>query len=369
MKRPIYLEVNPFLQQGMTGVGRFVARLVEQLVRHVPLRLVTTIKRERADQQKLLKELVCGYEIAVDGSNVPSDAGDVMNWRRALLKLPRRWHDPRFARQCAGIYSFGRPGVRHFGREVGILYDFTPQIVPWTHTSDMRAEFSGFARDGCRLFEKALAISESTKADATWLSRMSERDIAVAYPGPSQCLSGHDYDAAVSRRCDMVLAVSTLEPRKNPQFLVDWFLNTPVLPAQMELCWAGPKGWIFDLSRLRRSSAGGRQIRFLGMVSDAELCKLFRQATFAVYPSLYEGFGYPVLDSLLHGTPVLSSFHSSLQEFAGPGLYFFDPYDPSSLDAAYGEMASAAGGEVNRPDLRRKCSWENVAQTVLDLCA
>src|SRR5262249_9138826 len=159
----------------------------------------------------------------------------------------------------------------------------------------------------------------------------------VAYPGPSQCLDGHDYQGPVSRRRDVVLAVSTLEPRKNAQFLVDWFLNTPALPAHMELWWAGPSGWIFDLDRLRLNGSYRRAILFLGLVSDAWLCRLFRQAACTVYPSLYEGFGYPVLDSLLHGTPVLCSFNSSLKEFAAPGVYFFDPYLPSTLDAAYRE--------------------------------
>ena len=167
----------------------------------------------------------------------------------------------------------------------------------------------------------------------------------------------------------MILAVSTLEPRKNPQFLVDWFLNTSTLPEHMELCWAGPSGWIFDLNRLRRNGRYHRRIRFLGMVSDAELCKLFRQAAFTVYPSIYEGFGYPVLDSLLHGTRVLCSFNSSLEEFAGPGVFFFDPYEQATLDAAYQRMSRERCAEVNRPDLRQKCSWDNVAETVLQLCA
>src|SRR5262249_26877817 len=78
--------------------------------------------------------------------------------------------------------------------------------------------------------------------------------------------------------------------------------------------------------------------RFLGMVPDARLCELYRRAAFTIYPSLYEGFGFPVLDALRHGTPVVSSFNSSLQEFAGPGGFYFDPCDPASLDAACREL-------------------------------
>jgi glycosyltransferase involved in cell wall biosynthesis len=369
MQQPIYFEVNPFVQQKVTGVGRITARLVNALARQVPLRLVTTIQKERAVRQKLRQELLCGDEIAVDHTNVPAPDRDITAWRDRLLQLPRQRHNPVHASQCVGVYTFFRPPVRHFRREVGILYDYSPTIVPWTHTLEMRYEFAGYNLHACRLFEKAIAISESAKTDASWICPMPNDDIVVAYPGPSQCVDSHDYPGEVSRRTDVVFAVSTLEPRKNMQFLVDWFLNTSVLPARMELWWAGPSGWIFDLEKLRKKGVHRRKIRFLGMVSDAELCKLFRQATFTVYPSLYEGFGLPVLDSLLHGTRVLTSYNSSLVEFEGPGVFYFDPYDPSSVDAAYREMMESSDCEVNRPDLRQKCSWDNVARTVLSLCA
>jgi len=369
MEQPVYIEVNPLLQRKLTGVGRFTVRMVDYLARRVPLRLVTDITAKKAENEGLLKGLLRGTEIAVDHSNLPALDSDVNLWRQKILKLPKQRYDPHLASKCAGVYSFLRPLVRHFRREVGILYDFTPQIVSWTHTLEMRHDFAAFVRDGCRLLEKALAISESTKSDATWLSPMRDEDITVAYPGPSQCISNHSFRGPVSRRHDVILAVSTLEPRKNPQFLVDWFLNTPALPAQTELWWAGPSGWIFDLDTLRKKGAFQRRFRFLGMVSDADLCKLFRQAAFTVYPSLYEGFGYPVLDSLLHGSPVLCSYNSSLCEFAGPGVFFFDPYNPTSVDAAYRQMMHQCTTEVDRPDLREKCSWEKVAQTVLDLCA
>jgi hypothetical protein len=76
-----------------------------------------------------------------------------------------------------------------------------------------------------------------------------------------------------------------------------------------------------------------------------------------------------VLDSLLHGTPVLSSFHSSLQEFAGPGVFYFDPYDAASLDAACRALLTSPPQAIDHADLRRRFSWDALAQTVLSLCA
>lgn len=102
------------------------------------------------------------------------------------------------------------------------------------------------------------------------------------------------------------------------------------------------------------------------MVSDAELCRLYQTAGWTAYPSLYEGFGLPVLDALRHGAPVLSSFHSSLRELAGPGVFFFDPYDPSTLDDAYHAMVEAGGpaSVAPRDALDARFNWDALARTL-----
>ena len=112
-------------------------------------------------------------------------------------------------------------------------------------------------------------------------------------------------------------------------------------------------------------AADGRRVRFLGVVSDRALCRLYQTAGYSVYPSLYEGFGFPVLDSLRHRTPVLASGNSSIREFASEGLHFFDPSDPSTLDDAYRAMRLGPA-EVPRGSLDLLYSWDNVADRILD---
>jgi glycosyltransferase involved in cell wall biosynthesis len=250
-----------------------------------------------------------------------------------------------------------------------VLYDFTPVILPATHLPGTREHYGIFFAESSGWCDKGLAISRSTRADAAWLCALPADDVVVGYPGPSLCVSRHAHSGLVDRRPDVLLVVSTLEPRKNGPFLLNWFLHTSVLPASMELWWVGPKGWLDARLPVRRGGARGRQVRFLGMVSDCLLCALYRQAAFTVYPSLYEGFGFPVLDSLWHGTPVLSSFNSSLQEFTGPGVFFFDACDPASLDAAYRYLRAAQPVGIDREALREQFSWDGLARTVLGLCA
>ena len=142
----------------------------------------------------------------------------------------------------------------------------------------------------------------------------------------------------------------------------------------MELWWVGPNAWwasrelLKNLKQRRRGRRGGR-IRLLGKVSDRRLCALYQQAAFTIYPSLYEGFGLPVLDSLMHRTPVLCSYHSSLQELAGPGVFYFDPCDPATLDEACRELQAAGPVTIDPGSLRERFSWEKLAQTVMALCA
>jgi glycosyltransferase involved in cell wall biosynthesis len=84
---------------------------------------------------------------------------------------------------------------------------------------------------------------------------------------------------------------------------------------------------------------------------------------------LYEGFGFPVLDALRHGTPVVSSFHSSLQEFAGPGVFYFDPCEPDSLNAACREVLASWPLRFERNELDARFSWEALAKKIVALCA
>jgi glycosyltransferase involved in cell wall biosynthesis len=163
--------------------------------------------------------------------------------------------------------------------------------------------------------------------------------------------------------------VSTLEPRKNATFVIDWFRSTKLLPASTELWWVGRIGWLMSPRLLKdlQREAQGRRVRLLGVVSDQELCRLYQTVGWSVYPSLYEGFGFPVLDSLRHGVPVLSSCNSSLREFTLPGVHFFDPRDADSLDQAWSECQKAGPNLVNKELLDKQYNWDRVARAIVKL--
>ena len=351
---PLYIDAAPLREKRLTGIARFVARLIEALAERQPLRL-----------------FLPGYEhdIRLDAARVPDSSAGIDAFVRGLWKLPRVRHCPQRARCCAGLFTALRPPERYFRREIGVFYDFTPFVLPACHAVSTRQQFGAFFGRSSALCDGIVAISQSTRRDAAWLSCVDPAKVVVSYPGPSLCSRGH-LTPPQHRRDNVMLVVAALEPRKNGPFVLDWFMKSPVLPPDMELWWVGPRAWWASaehLQDLENYQGGKRRVRFLGMLPDADLCALYQQATWSIYPSLYEGFGFPVLDSLLHGAPVLCSFNSSLQEFHGAGVYYFDPCDQDSLDEAWLQARDAGRPDIEEETLRDRYSWNALADCVLNL--
>jgi glycosyltransferase involved in cell wall biosynthesis len=351
---PVYFDANPLSDRHLTGIGRYAARLALAMAARRPVRFFA-------------KDRVIEPPPGLDWSQDQ----DLGTWARRLMKGKK---SPLGTPPSGsiGVWPMLRPIERSFDHEVSILHDLTPLLLPQTHKAVTRSHFRGLCSKAVASSDLAVAVSYSTAADASWLTGMEPGRIVVAHSGPSLCVGHHAHPGRAKRRADVGLVVSTLEPRKNPEFLFRWFHTSTALPPEAELWWVGSIGWLTsrrDLKQFERSPQSRRRIRFLGVVSDAALCKLYRTAGWSIYPSLYEGFGFPVLDALRHGTPVLASYNSSLREFDSPGLHFFDPCDPSTVDDAWKALQAAGPVEIPRGPLDRRFSWENVAGILLDACA
>ena len=351
---PVYFDANPLSDRHLTGIGRYEARLALAMAARRPVRFFTR-----------------DHRIEPPSDLDWSQDQDLGAWARKLMtgeKVP-------FGIPPAGsigVWPLLRPIERTFDREVSILHDLTPLILPHTHKESTRSHFQGLCSKAITSSDMALAVSHSTAADASWLAEIDLSRIVVAHSGPSLCVGRHAEAAPPTRRADVGLIVSTLEPRKNPEFLFEWFHTSKELPAKAELWWVGPDGWLTSKEKLEQfqtQDGSERRVRFLGVVSDAELCKLYRSVGWSIYPSLYEGFGFPVLDSLRHGTPVLTSYNSSLREFRSEGLYFFDPYDLSTVDDAWKKFRADGKVEIPLAPLEEAYSWDNVARTLIEGCA
>jgi glycosyltransferase involved in cell wall biosynthesis len=170
-------------------------------------------------------------------------------------------------------------------------------------------------------------------------------------------------------RSPYVLATGTLEPRKNLPRLISAFASLPEQArGARQLVLAGAPGWEADETFASVAAHTGL-VRTLGYVPDAELPSLYRAAKIFCYPSLYEGFGIPVLEAMSCGTPVLTSARSSMPEVAGEAARYVDPYDREDIARGLAELLAdraltqrVVGLGLERA---RQFSWEKTARTIL----
>ncbi len=348
--RTVYLEISPLSDRHLTGIARYTARVAMAL------------KAAGADLRLFSQGMEVAPPIGLDWSHDQ----DLGRWARRIW-LGKRQPIRDEACEALAIYPCGRPDERRFGFEVSVLHDLTPLLLPESHAELTRIHFRHFFAVSLLASDAALAVSHSTRADAAWLTDFPQDRLMVTHSGPSLCVERHLDVRTTDRRPEVGLVVSTLEPRKNAFFLLDWFLKTETLPRKAELWWVGGLGWLVSRKHLSQyTHHATRKVRLLGKVDDPALCRLYRTAGWSIYPSLYEGFGFPVLDSLRHGTAVLAAGHSSIREFGDPNLTFFDPFDADSLDRGFSSMASREVVDT-RESLDRDYNWRRVADTLLKM--
>jgi alpha-1,3-rhamnosyl/mannosyltransferase len=193
-----------------------------------------------------------------------------------------------------------------------------------------------------RAARRVIAVSEFTRGEIVELLGLpAERiDVIPNAVGPPFVADGPAAEG------DYVLGVGTLEPRKNLAAA-----QQAARRLSVPLRVVGERGW------------GGVQVDgWLGRVSDDELAALYRGARCLVYPSLYEGFGIPVLEAMACGTPVVTSAGGATEEVAGGAAVLVDPRDPASIATGI-EEAAARRDELRARGLERaeQFTWERVA--------
>ena len=245
------------------------------------------------------------------------------------------------------------------------LVAYLNQVVPWS-------------------VERAthiLADSLATKQDLIDVWQVPTEKITVLYCGVNrmfQPVTDLDQLTAVRQKYNLgqapyVLCVGTVQPRKNYQMLIRAFRRVADQNSH-NLIIAGGKGWLYDemLAEVDRQGLNGR-VYFIGFVEDADLPALYSAATLFAMPSLYEGFGLPLLEAMACGVPVLSSNASSLSEVVGETAVQLSPHDQQAWSQTLLDLLA-------NPDIcqqviidgflqTQQFTWKKSAQQLLEIYA
>ena len=220
------------------------------------------------------------------------------------------------------------------------IHDMTLWLFPQHHYRRRLLAMRPLMPLAARRATAIIAVSHSTKRDIVRILGVPESKVHVIYEAPAPCfrpLTSSPKLEEVRRRYRLpqrfVLYVGTIEPRKNLVRLLEAFAHLRqgrAIPHALIL--AGHRGWkdetVFaTVERLGVQDA----VRFLGYVPEDDLVALYNLADVLVFPSLYEGFGLPVLEAMACGTPVVTSPRGSLQEVAGDAAVFVDPTEVGSI--------------------------------------
>lgn len=258
-----------------------------------------------------------------------------------------------------------RLDTRPARRTVSTFHDLFVMTAEYS-SPEFRARFTEQAKRAADHSDRIVAVSEFTAQQVTTLLGFERSRIRVI-PHGVRVSAKREAGAARER---MILFVGALQARKNIVRLVEAFER---LPAEWRLVLAGSKkGYGADkiLKRIEESSACER-IDVLGYVGGAKIDSLYAQAAVFAFPSLDEGFGIPVLEAMAHGTPVVSSSRSSIQEVADCAAVLVNPED---VDQIANALTRVIGDPVLWEDLSakglaraREFSWERAVEATYDL--
>jgi glycosyltransferase involved in cell wall biosynthesis len=296
-------------------------------------------------------------------------------WHRLRLPLPVEWWTGRLDLFHAADFALP-PTMPHTGT-VLTVFDLAYEFYPDETMPGMARYLSAVVPRSARRADHVITISEASRADLIQRYKLSPDKVSIAYPGVEGRFNPRpdpEREAALQARLELpdnpiVLTVGTLQPRKNHGVLVEAFA-TLAAASDAVLVIAGEEGWAYGEVKRQAADLGLEgQVRFVGFVPDDDLPALYRLADVFVYPSLYEGFGLPVLEAMASGLPVVTSNRSSMPEITGPdaGLLI----DPTDADEIAHAILSLLGDSQLAPALRERglerakaFTWERTAQAV-----
>lgn len=355
----VCLDIQSAIAQ-RAGVGRYTKMLVEHLA----------ATRLPADELSLFY-----FDFQRRGIPFPVPGAT----QRAFRWLPGRYvqkawktiHWPPFDlfAGSADVFHFPnfiRPPLSR-GKAVVTIHDVSFLRMPETTEEKNLRYLTGCIRDTVARADAIIADSEFTRQEIIELLNVPPERVTTILLGiePPRSAESSDLKSQISNSRPFLFTVGTLEPRKNYPFLIDVFDRLDRFDGDLVI--AGGRGWKFEpiLDRIARSPKRDR-IRVLDYVSEDDLDRLYREAALFVFPTRYEGFGFPPLEAMARGATVVSAAAASLPEVLGDAARLIPGYDSEDWAA---QIASLLENETARRELAArgpaqaaKFTWNETAR-------
>ncbi len=273
------------------------------------------------------------------------------------------------------------------GKSVWTVHDLAIYDHPEWFPRGLRQWFSTriTVPSSIRRAEKLIAVSENTKRDIVRMFKVSEEKVCVIHEGVIASPAKQSQNSGIASpdrgrdRNDSArpyfLFVGTIEPRKNIVRLIDAFIQfrSTIHDSRFTLILAGGNGWnndeIFMAIERANLKLGKGSVQYFGYVSEEEKMALLQNATAFVWPSLYEGFGLPVLEAMAMGVPVVTSNVSSIPEITGDAALLVNPENVGEIAQAMERMMAdtALREQLKTRGMHRakEFTWEKAAQETL----
>lgn len=255
-----------------------------------------------------------------------------------------------------------------------LSYLYFPEMFNKSDLLQLRNWTAYSVKKACKIF----TISNSSKNDIMKEYKINSDRVVVTHLGikESVTLTPHIYSmnelkGKYGLSDNFILFVGTLQPRKNIKRLIEAFAKVKGIK-DLELVIVGRKGWLYEeILEAPKELGIEERVKFLENVEDDELPLFYKNALCFVLPSLYEGFGLPVLEAMKQSCPVITSNISSLPEAGGDAALYVDPEDVDDIAKKITELVSS---EKLRKELIekgkaqvKKFSWEKTARETLEI--
>lgn len=366
----IAIDISQIVYEG-TGVARYTRELVRHLVRidtQNQYVLFAGTWRKKSTVEDYAREFHGMKHVHIKILPIPQIIGTFL-WN-SLHVIPVE----QFIGSIDLLHSSDwiQPPTR--AKRVTTLHDFV--VLKFPETSHKRIVSNQLKRlqwvkKEC---DAVIADSQATSNDAAQYLHIPKEKLFTAYPGIDPMYqSATEKDKARVRQTynlwgDYILALGTMEPRKNLKRLLWAYLqvkeNHRTSAKIPQLVLVGKQGW----GKRMQTGAGAK---ILGYVPDTDLPALYAAAKLFVYPSLYEGFGFPVLEAMAAGCPVVTSEGGSLKEVAGDAAILIDPENVEDISAQIQRITidTQLRSELIQKGKQQaaRFTWERTAATVLDV--